>query len=101
MYEKQESTGDFWLPTKEGEELEGTVTRKFNGQFGDQFEIENDKGTFTTPSHKVLQAKMSKVEVGNKVKLVYIKTDLPTIKGKNGTKIYEVYIDRPEVEKVA
>jgi len=100
MYEKQESTGDFWSPTKEGEELEGAVTRKFSGQFGDQFEIETAKGSFTTPSHKVLQAKMSKVEVGDKVKLVFIKTDLPTIKGKNGTKIYDVYIDRPETQKV-
>ena len=101
MYEKQESTGDFWSPTKEGEELEGTITRKFTGEFGCQFEIEKaNKDLLTTPSHKDLQAKMSKVEVGDKVKLVFVKTDLPKIRGQNGAKIYDVYIDRPEEQKV-
>ena len=99
-YVKQESTGDFWSPTKEGEELEGTVIRKFMGQFGTQYELENDKGTIATPSHKVLQAKMSKVEVGDKVKLVYVKQDLPKLKGQVGAKIYDVYIDQVEEEKV-
>ena len=101
VYEKVESDGGFWSPEKEGEILEGIIVRKFDGQFGTQCDIESEKGTLTTPSHKVLIGKLSKLEVGIKVKIVFIKQDLPTVKGKNGTMQYDVYIDRPEVEKVA
>ena len=100
-WEKQESTGDFWSPTKEGEELEGIVIRKFTGQFGTQYEVETaNKESFATPSHKVLQAKMSKVEVGDKVKLVFVKQDLPKLKGQQGAKLYDVYIDQVQEESV-
>ena len=95
VFVKQESDDGFWNPETPGEELIGVVYRKFIGDFGVQFEIETkDKKTFTTPSHKILQNKMSKVEIGDLVKLVYIKTDLPKLKGKNGAKVYDVYIDK-------
>ena len=45
-------------------------------------------------------AKMSKVEVGDKVKLIFIKQDLPKLKGQSGARIYNVYIDQTEEEKV-
>jgi len=98
-WEKQEGNMDFWNPA-EGEELIGEVKELVAGNYGLQIQVlKEDKTVVTTPSHKVLQAKLSKIKVGDKVKIVYVKQDLPKIKGQNGVKLYEVFIDKVE-EKV-
>ena len=99
-YEKQESEMGFWNP-KVGEEIEGEVVFIEIGQYGKQITIKKSDGSLQkTPSHKVLQAKLSKVVVGDKVKLHYVKEDLPKLKGQQGARIYDVYIDKIATEKV-
>ena len=99
-YEKQESEMGFWNP-KVGEEIEGEVVFIEIGQYGKQITIKKSDGSLQkTPSHKVLQAKMNKIVVGDKVKLHYVKDELPRLKGQNPTKLYDVYIDKIATEKV-
>ena len=100
-WQKQESNNDFWNPDKEGEVLEGQVCEIRTGQYGKQYMIRKDDGNeVLTPSHKVLQGKMTKVLEGMKVRLVFLKQDLPKVKGQQGVKLYDVYIDTVEEEKV-
>jgi len=95
-WEKQEGNMDFWNPT-EGEELIGEVMELIQGNYGLQIAVKKADGSVvTTPSHKVLQAKLNKIEKGNKVKIVYVKQDLPKVKGQNGVKLYEVYVDKEQ-----
>ena len=101
VWEKQESNKDFWNPEKEGEELIGEMIEIRQGAYGNQYLIKKENGEeIFTPSHKVLQGKMSKVCGGDKVKLVFIKQDLPKIKGQQGVKIYDVFVDKIVEEKV-
>ncbi len=91
-YVKQEGAG-IWLPEKEDEELEGEVTHvNREGLYGVQYTIKKADGEeILTPSHKVLQNRMQKAEVGTKVKIVSKGTEPPKIRGQNPTSIYEVY----------
>ena len=92
-WQKQESAG-IWLPTKEKEEIEGEVTAIEEGTYGKQLTLLCASGEeFKSPSHKVLQNRAAKVKVGDKVKLVYIGEEAPTVKGNNPTKMYEVFIE--------
>jgi len=94
VYVKQESELGFWTPNI-GEVLEGEVTEITTGMYGKQLLIKTlENNTMKTPSHKVLQAKLNKVVVGDKVRIVYVKDDLPTLKGNNPTKIYDVFVDK-------
>ncbi|MAH51518.1 hypothetical protein CMI37_37225 [Candidatus Pacearchaeota archaeon] len=94
-YEKQEGAG-IWLPDKEDEELEGEVTHiNREGLYGVQYTIKKgDNDEVLTPSHKVLQNRMQKAEVGTKVKIVFKGTEPPKIRGQNPTSMYEVYFDK-------
>lgn len=89
QWKKQET--QFWEPEKEGDELIGDVTDIREGDFGKQYEVKNGEASYVTPSHKVLQNRMAKAEVGTKVKIVFTGTEEPTKKGHNPTKMYEVY----------
>ena len=102
MWEKQESKGGIWMPEKEGEELIGLVQEITAGDYGKQYLIHRDgtEETVKTPSHKVLQAMMTKVAVGDKVKIVFVRQDPPSIKGQQGPKIYEVYVEKPDEQIV-
>ena len=91
---KQESAG-MWLPEKEGDELGGTITDVADGTYGRQYEVKKDNGDVVrTPSHKVLQNRMSKAEIGNRVKVVFKGEEPPSVKGQNPTKIYEVFLSK-------
>jgi len=94
VYKKQEGAG-IWLPTVEKTELVGEVTHiNREGLYGTQYTIKNDKGEeILTPSHKVLQNRMQKAEVGTQVKIVYMGTEASKIRGQNPTTIYEVYFE--------
>ena len=101
MWEKQESNSDFWNPEKPEEELVGQVVAIRTGIYGNQYMIRKENGDeILTPSHKVLQAKMTKVLEGQKVKLVFLKQDLPKIKGQQGVRLYDVFVDKVATEKV-
>lgn len=90
-WEKQESAG-LWLPEHEGEELVGTVLRAEESTFGTQWLIKKDNGEeVRTPSHKVLQNRMGKLKAGDKVKIVFVKEEPPSVKGQNPTKMYDVF----------
>lgn len=90
-WEKQESAG-MWMPEKEMEELVGEVADIQEGGYGLQYSIKKEDGnTILTPSHKVLQSRMLKVRVGDIVKIVYKGEEPPSVKGRNPTKMYEVY----------
>jgi len=91
-YVKQEG-GSYWNAEKKGDTLEGKVTAKSDGEYGIQYTIETKDGEFVTPSHKVLQNRMVKANIGDKVKIVYTHEELPTTKGYKPTKMYEVFID--------
>lgn len=90
-WEKQEGSG-LWLPEKEGDELIGEVTDVKEGTYGNQFVIKKQDGEeIRTPSHKVLQNRMTDATVGTKVKIVYIGEEPPSVKGQNPTKMYDVF----------
>lgn len=90
-WEKQ-SGGDLWTPKEEGEELTGEVISVDEGQYGKQWVIKKGDGkVIRTASHKVLQNRMASISIGDTVKIVAGKEDLPKIKGHNPTRLYEVF----------
>ncbi len=90
----QEGAG-IWLPEKEKEELEGEVTHiNREGLYGVQYTIKKSDGEeVLTPSHKVLQNRMQKADVGTKVRIVFTGTEAPKIRGQNPTTMYDVYFE--------
>lgn len=90
--EWEENQGQvFWTPL-ENEELKGTVREIVEGAYGFQYIIETAEGIlFRTPSHKVLQNRMTDVKVGEEVKITYTGEEPPRIKGQNPTRIYKVF----------
>lgn len=100
VWEQQQSEMGFWNPQM-GNEIVGEVTEITIGQYGKQITLKKADGSLIkTPSHKVLQAKLSRITVGDKVKIVYVKDELPKTRGQNPTKIYDVFIDKVIQEKV-
>ncbi len=89
---KQEGN-EIWLPTAEGEELIGKVTKiNTEGLYGIQYLIKKENGDeILTNSHKVLQNRMTKAVVGTNIKIVFVGTLPPKIRGNNPTTMYEVY----------
>lgn len=64
---------DFWHPQEEGDELVGVIVGEVDGKYGKQHIIEcsADKKDYLTPSHAVLQNRLSRCRVGDVVRLVY------------------------------
>lgn len=91
-----------WLPSKPLDSIEGAIIALAQGQYGVQATIETAQGVMITPSHKVLQARLTECKIGDFVKIVFEREELPTVKGRQGTKIYKLMkkvIDAP-VEKI-
>lgn len=92
---------DIWLPKEKEEFIEGEVVEISDGQYGRQITLKNEAGdTNTTPSHKVLQSRLSEIKMGDWIRVVYKGEELPKLKGHNPTKIYKVLIDRPQEESI-
>ncbi len=93
-WKKQEGAG-IWLPQKEDEQLQGEVTHvNREGLYGTQYTVKKKDGDeVLTPSHKVLQNRMQKADVGTKIKIVYKGNEPPKIRGQNPTEMYEVFFD--------
>lgn len=91
-YEKQEGAG-IWFADNEGDELIGEVIHiNKEALYGVQYTIKKEDGEeVLTPSHKVLQNRMQKAEVGTKIKIVYKGNEPAKIRGNNPTEMYEVY----------
>jgi len=84
--------GDLWLPTEENEELVGKVVEEIQGSYGSQWIIEKeDESRIRTPSHKVLQNRMTGIAIDTTVRIIYDGEEPPSIKGQNPTKMYRVY----------
>lgn len=89
---EEKENSDFWMPTKQGEAIEGTIVDVMNGKYGRQLVIEGiDKKQYITPAHKVLQQKLSNKIVGNRIKIVFDGQQLPSVKGEKGAMIYKVF----------
>jgi len=87
----QEVPDNFWSPEKEGESVEGVIVNIQKEEFGLRTTIETaDKKQVILPSHKVLQSRLSSCKVGDMIKVIFEKKELPKIKGHNPTNIYKV-----------
>ena len=83
--------GNYWSPEKEGEAVEGVIISMDDEKFGLKVTLEQkDKKLVVLPSHAVLQSRIKNCKVGDVVKVVFEKTELPTVKGHNPTNIYKV-----------
>jgi len=82
---------EMWMPETDGETIIGTLKDKTEGNYGPQWIIETNKGEIRTPSHKVLQNRLNRVEIGKEVKIVYVGEEKPKEGHDSPTKIYEVY----------
>lgn len=89
-WEELKGSSQIWIPNKIGESIEGTIKELKNGMYGIQAVIVNGDQQWTTPSHKVLQSRLAECKIGDYIKITYEKEELPTIKGRQGTKIYSV-----------
>jgi hypothetical protein len=90
-WEKVESEKIFWTPLNKGDEIRGKVTEISQGMYGARYTIKTDKGDICTNSHKVLQARMQGVVVGEEIKIIYQGEIPPKQRGENPTKIYDVF----------
>jgi len=91
-YEEQNPL-NMWNPEKEGDKLEGKIiSENKEGTYGTQYTIRTHDGNkIMTPSHKVLQNRMTLCAVGDTVMIVFEGTEPPKVKGQNPTKIYKVF----------
>ena len=91
-WQELKSSGQYWEPQNKGDSLEGQVTEVRQGLFGQQWVIKTAKNEdMITPSHKVLQARMSQVNVKDTVRIVYDGTLPPQVRGQNETRMYKVF----------
>ena len=95
VWQEEKTRDDIWTPTKVGEEVVGIIIKIDDTTYGKQYLIENSNMTIKTPCHKALQNLMTRVEVGDKVKIVYAGSK-PSGKG-NATQLYQVFRDKPTV----
>lgn len=91
QWEKIEG-GKFWNPQEENDELSGEVIEITQGIYGSRWSIKTDnEEEILTPSHKLLQNRMSGIKVGETIRIVYKGTQPPAVRGQNPTKMYEVF----------
>ena len=88
-WEEQENSG-IWIPEKEGDQIEGLVEKKDEGNYGPQWTIITADESIRTPSHKVLQNRMGNVKEGDTVRITFVGEEPPAVKGQNPTKMYKV-----------
>ena len=89
----KEITGvNIWLPDAVGDMLQGVVVGIDTGDYGTQLIVETEKDVFIkTPSHIVLQTRLTNINKGDQIRILYEGEDAPKIKGHNPTKLYRVY----------
>lgn len=88
---EQKGESNLWLPEKEGENIQGVITSITQQQYGLQVVIEDkEHKQLTLPSHKVLQNRLKDCKVGDLIKVIYEREELPKVRGQNPTRIYKV-----------
>jgi len=99
VWEEQKSEGGIWLPEELGEELIGEVMLiDEGGKFGRQLIVKQATGDeIKTPGHVVLLNKIKNVKVGDRVRFVFRGTEPPAVKGNSPTKLYDVFIEKPDL----
>ena len=82
----------YWKPVAKEDQISGVITKiNKEGKFGIQFCIDDERqGEVWTPSHKVIQNRLEGSKVGEYVQIVFLGTELPSIKGNNPTSLYRV-----------
>lgn len=93
---EQKGVSNFWKADKIGDSITGKVHEIKQGTYGMQVTLENEAGLFTLPSHKVLQNRLQDCKVGDFVKVIYEKEELPKVRGQNATRIYKVLKKKSE-----
>lgn len=88
-WEEMKGNSGIWQP-KIGESVEGIIISMTQGAYGLQCDIETKAGVVKTPSNKVLVARLHDCKIGDFIKIIYEKDELPTIKGNKPTKIFSV-----------
>ena len=96
MAYKEVESGNVWKPEKDGDFVEGVLkaARKsdmFEGNF--VYDLETKNGLVSIFGTAVLNSRMQQTKVGDKLKIQYVGTDLPKIKGHNPTKLFKVFKD--------
>jgi len=91
-YKQVKKEFTFWLPFEPGDFVQGEITGKFKGQYGEQFIIlnEDDKLSYCMPNHAVINSLMDGMKKGDSVRVVYT-GEKDTPKGTK-MKLYEVYL---------
>ena len=89
-WEEVKDTGCFWSPEKEGDEVEGVITSMSEDNYGLRVTLKTKENEIVLPSHAVLQNRIKSCKVGDVVKVIFEKKELPKIKGRNPTNIYKV-----------
>jgi len=81
-----------WKPTDKGESIGGKIIEILEGQYGNQYAIQqDDKTVIFTPSHKSLQGKMQKLLIGDLVVIEFDGELPPKARGENPSKMYKVF----------
>ena len=89
--EYEEINPAIWKPEKEGDSIEGTlVSKETMGSYeSNAYNIQNTEGRFLVWGSAVLDQRMQYVEIGERVKIEFKRTELNDKKQK--LKIYKVY----------
>lgn len=91
-WETIESTGSYWKPEKEGEVIEGTLSEiKEGGKYGTDYTLVTiEQEQVKLPSHRVLQNLMARCKVGDYVRITFVGSQPPKVRGENPTLMYKV-----------
>ena len=104
MWKEQTSDNmNIWLPKTINEELIGQVIEvKELGKYGRQLLIKDERigKDMTTPSHKVLQARLANIKLNDLVKIIYDGEQPARVRGENPIKMYRVFREEVTEESV-
>ena len=95
MVWEEQVGGGFWSPSQKNESLEGEIVELVQSQYGINYKIATKEGEFITPSHKALQGKLRKAEVGTEVRITFLGEKPATMVGHKPTKDYRVEFNNP------
>lgn len=92
-WEKQE--GNVFVFAFEGDTCEGTLLKRELGRYGNEVYLLKTKDkTWTVFSTAVMESRMTGVEIGEQVKIVYLGTQPSKTKGHQDVKLFDVFVDR-------
>jgi hypothetical protein len=98
------SKQEYWQPVNDGDHTEGVICDIDNAaEFGMEVSIlDKEDRRITLPSHKVLQDRLWKAEIGQLIRVTY-KGEMPNTNPKHRpTKIYKVeqYIEPKDIDNI-